>query len=497
MFRVLRLTAVAALCAGLPLQSQDRPLPTVPQSLGLDEAVDLASQYSPALRQTVNNRGPAAWGVRNAYASFLPMFTASGGVGYRGSGSQRFLTQEFVQQSSTIGSSYDLSLSWQLSGRTLSQPGLAKAQLNAADAAITGAMLNLRSSIVAQYLAVLQAQEQVALSEVQIRRNEENLRLARARYDVGQTTVLDVRRAEVARGVSQVALIQAQQAVTVEKLRLFQQMGVAAPDDPAVVTLSDTFPIVEPQWTLQGLLTSAETQNPDLNALRAQESAATWGERAAKSAWLPTLSFSAGWSGFTQQFTNADPLVAGQQLAAEDQVEQCEYINSDWINAGRPQVPCNLIYGFTPEREAAIRAQNSVFPFDFRSQPFFASLGVQLPIFTQFGRPLDVSQAAAQADDAREAVRARALQVRTDVSQAYYGLLTAHQTIEVREANRTAAQEALRLATERYRVGSGTFFELLDAQLAAQQAEADYITAVYDYHRARASLEAAVGRPLQ
>src|SRR5947208_2637568 len=57
--------------------------------------------------------------------------------------------------------------------------------------------------------------------------------------------------------------------------------------------------------------------------------------------------------------------------------------------------------------------------------------------------------------------------------------------------------QQLQLATERYRVGSGTFFELLDAQVAGLRAETDYINAVYDYHKALAALEAAVGRPLR
>ena len=83
------------------------------------------------------------------------------------------------------------------------------------------------------------------------------------------------------------------------------------------------------------------------------------------------------------------------------------------------------------------------------------------------------------------------------MSQAFYALQTAHESIRIQGTNRVAAQEQLRLATERYRVGSGTFFELLDAQLAAQQAEADYINAVYGYHQSIASLEAAVGRPLR
>jgi hypothetical protein len=51
--------------------------------------------------------------------------------------------------------------------------------------------------------------------------------------------------------------------------------------------------------------------------------------------------------------------------------------------------------------------------------------------------------------------------------------------------------------TERYRVGSGTFFELLDAQLAQINGEYEYVNAVYLYHKAVAALEAAVGRPLR
>jgi outer membrane protein len=110
---------------------------------------------------------------------------------------------------------------------------------------------------------------------------------------------------------------------------------------------------------------------------------------------------------------------------------------------------------------------------------------------------LQNAQASAQTEDAAEAVRARELLVRTAVSENYYALEAAYTAINIQESNRTAAQEALRLATERYRVGSGTFYELLDSQLAAQQAEADYVNAVYAYHRAIATLENAVGRPLR
>jgi outer membrane protein len=87
--------------------------------------------------------------------------------------------------------------------------------------------------------------------------------------------------------------------------------------------------------------------------------------------------------------------------------------------------------------------------------------------------------------------------VRTQVSQAYLTLRTAYRAIAIQDTNRTAAREQLQLATERYRVGSGTFFELLDAQVAQLSGEFEYVNAIYDYHKAVAALEAAVGHPLR
>jgi len=484
--------------------AQQRATPSVPQSLSLADAVDLAIRFSPSYRSTLNDRAPAAWGVRNAYADFLPSFNVSGGVGYSGPGSQTFAAQTFSQGSSTLSSNYSLGLSWQFSGSTLMQPGLRKAQLKAVDATTEGARINLRSGVTQQYLSVLQANAQVGLADVQMKRSDEFLRLAKARFDVGQATLLDVRRAEVERGQSEVGVLRAKNAVIVQKLRLFQQMGVPAPEDPTIVTLSDSFPIVEPTWALAPLLQEATNQNPDLLTLRAQESAARAGERSAKSAWLPSLSFTAGWSGFTQQYADEQYAVDRARAQAGAGFTACE-INRVMINdlnarlsAGfQPITSCSLLYGFDSADEVAVRAANNVFPWDFTKQPFSARFTVSLPLFDQFSRPLQVSEASARADDAAEAVRSRELLVRAEVTNAYYGLQTAYQSVKIWDGNRSAAQEQLRLATERYRVGSGTFFELVDAQLAAQRADSDYINSVYDYHKAIAALETAAGRPLR
>ena len=204
--------------------------PAMTAGLSLSDAIAVAREKNPAYRQAQNNRGPAAWGVRAAYSSLLiPSVSASGGMSYTGPGSQTFLAQSFSQSVSTVSSFYDLGLSWQLSGTTLSQPGLAKAQQRAADADIAGALNALVTGIKQQYLTVLQARAQAGLAQKTLQRNEEFLKLAQARYGVGQATLIDVRQAQVARGQAEVGLLRAQTLVNVEKLRLVLTNGLNHP----------------------------------------------------------------------------------------------------------------------------------------------------------------------------------------------------------------------------------------------------------------------------
>lgn len=469
----------------------------VPAALSLADAISLARQHNPAYRQVIHDRSPAAWGVRNAWSSlWLPTLTASGGVNYAGPGEQNFLTSSFSQSVSTLSSSYSFFLDWTLNGQTLSQPGLRKGQLNAADADVRGAETNLVTGVTQQYLTVLQARDNAEVARQQLQHDVEFLKLAQARYDVGRASILDVRQAQVARGQAEVTLLRARTGVDVEKLRLFQSIGVSAPVPIANVQLTDTFAVQTPTWQLNDLLTQAEQQNPALRALREREHAAGWGVKAATSSYAPSVSLSAGWSGFTQKLSNVNPTIASIRRSAQQDSLACAYENAAWLNAGQTPLNCAALTN-TTAAEQAFLDQNGRYPFNFTPQPFQARLTVTIPLWSNFQQPLQVSQAKAQQQDLQESVRARGLQVQTDVSSAFLTLQTDYQAIAIQDTSRAAAREQLQLATERYRVGSGTFFELLDAQVAALRAETDYINAVYDYHKALAALEAAVGRPLR
>ncbi len=486
--------------------AQDPDAPSVGATLSLEDALRIARSNNATFQQAANDEGPANWGVRDAYASFLPSFTLNGSMGYRGPGTQTFLTTTFRQSSATVSSTYSAQFNWQMNGQIWTAPGLERAQRDAVVADIGSAERNLEVQVTQQYLAVLQAQANLELQRRQVERNEENLRLAQGRFEVGQVTRMDVSQAQVAKGQSEVELLRLEQLVRIEQLRLFRLLGVDPPADIMAVELVDEFEVTEPDWDLQTLQSLMENRHPDLVALRKREAAAKWQARSARARFLPTLSINAGWAGFTQQFTDVDPLVQStlqsERNSAMAAMSECETQNQVFMRLTDP-LPTRDCSQFVftdsdaAELASAIRSNNDVFPFDFTPQPFQASLFISYPIFSGFDRAASISQAEAAREDADLAARDRELALRAEVAQRFYEVQRQYQTVEIQESNRTSAQDQLDLASERYRLGQGSFFELLEAQLLFQTAERDRVNAVYDYHRAVAQLEAAVGMPLR
>jgi outer membrane protein len=508
---MIRWSALLVLASAFPARApaQDSSLVSPARravSLSLAEALEQARANSPVYRQALNDASPARWGVRNAYGNLLPSLTASSDFGYTGSGQSNFGGGFTRPTSAFLTSGYSLGLEWQVSGRSLHAPRQQRALQRATDEEIGAAASALTAEISTQYLSTLQARAQVAVARQQVRRNEDFLALARARHRVGQATLLDVRQAEVTKGASDVALLRAVQAENEAKLELLRRMGIESPVEIGEILLSDSFPVTPPALQLDSLLALSERQNPLLRSLRAREHAAGLDVGAAKTDFLPSLSLRAGWSGFTQQFTNENLLLGQAFAGAQEQTAECQYNNAvrSGLSLGGQTANCDFDAGLVdgggelldPVAQQ-IRNQNSVFPFSYTGQPFGANLTISLPIFTGFSRSLRLSEARAQEEDAEEEVRARRLQVRTDVHSRYLALQTAFQAIGVQGASREAAQDQLRLAQDRYRLGAGTALEVSDAQTAVQRAEGDYVNAIYDYHKAIAALEAAVGRPLR
>jgi outer membrane protein len=124
------------------------------------------------------------------------------------------------------------------------------------------------------------------------------------------------------------------------------------------------------------------------------------------------------------------------------------------------------------------------------------SLGLRWNLFNGFQRELNIAQQVANEDLAEATASDAQRQVQAELITALAQLDAARQRIQITGISVAAATEDLRVQQERYRLGASTIVDLLTSQEALNQAEVDVVNARFDYLRAKAQLEALIGRNL-
>jgi outer membrane protein TolC len=118
------------------------------------------------------------------------------------------------------------------------------------------------------------------------------------------------------------------------------------------------------------------------------------------------------------------------------------------------------------------------------------------PIFNRFTRERNVATQESNVDLAEANAGDARRQIQASLTSQLAQLDAARLRIEITQINVRAAEEDLRVQQERYRLGAATIVELLTSQETLAQAEVDAVNARFDYLRAKAQIEALIGRPL-
>lgn len=488
--------ALLSALAALPASAQQAPTPG--PSLTLGEAVAVARENNPDMLARRNDTVAARAAVRQARAEFLPAASASTGVGYTAPGVQRFGSEVFGERPEYYSSNWNLSLQYQMSGAKLLQPDIARAQQSVTASRIAGYESGLESQVALQYITALQALEQAQQAQREVERTREHERLAEARFEVGAGTPLDVRRAQVERGRAEATLLQARNGYETELLRLGRLMGGVLPEGTQLTT---RFELFEPRWDADALVAAARESNPELLAARAGTGAAQLQVRAARSAYLPSLSAQVGLAGSVYSAGNIDPLVQQELGGMQRAYTSCLDNNVIRRSAGLAASNCALLNAEDPAIRDAVRSriadENPTFPFGYQRQPLQASVTVSLPLFDNLSRERRIEEARVAASDAELAVRAEEQRLEMEVRSGLLNARTAYRAAELQRQVAANAAEELRMSRERFRLGAATSLEVVDAQTRLAEAERAVIDAVYTYHKALASLEALVARPLR
>jgi outer membrane protein len=487
--------AVAAPLFSAQAQTIGRDTVLRSNTLTLEEAISVARRNNYLYLESLSQRQRADASVRSAYGQLLPQADASfTGLRQQG-GRQIFNGGSFGASSDVNQSQYRLGLSYRINSATLITPSVQRANRDAVEADISASGENLRTTVVQQYLTVLQAQARAELQDTLVSTARSQVVLAQARALVGSGTQLDISRAEVALGQQQVQQLQARNTIEIEKLRLFQDMGIQKAGD---VKLTTDFTIAPLSLSLDQLLETARKQNPTVLALRSREHVAALNVKREKGEYTPTLTLSTGLSGYTYAYT--DPNYPVAQARSQMDASRASCIRSEEVRAAvglsNGLAQCNALV-LTDATAATLRKQNSQFPFDFTTSPKSISATLSLPIFDGFAREQRVQEAQVSRSNLQNQVRATEIELTSGITGAYLSLNTAQQTVALQEQNSAKARLELKLMQDRYRAGQATFVDLSESQAAYERAESDRINAIYDYHNAFALLENAVGRPLR
>ncbi|MFC1574936.1 TolC family protein [Gemmatimonadota bacterium] len=479
---------------GAPGQEQ------VPGNLSLDEAIQIARRNNPLLQADLNNLEVSDWNIKAAYGALIPSASVSSRLSWQGSGEQQVgsITLSelgFGNQPSYYFSSYSAGLSYGLDGRVFLALPQARADREATLAQGQASQAQIVFVITQNYLDILRQEEALALARQELERARGNLRLAQGRLEVGSGTPLDTRQAEVAVGRARVSVLVSENAVRTAKFRLAQQMGLDPQDG---FRLSSTFELVDPEWGDDELIEIALEMNPSLRGLRAALETQEYSVKMARAAYFPSLSFSVGTSGFAREASDPGFLVGQAQLGSLGQIAQCEAMNELYRRLADPLPGSDCSrYLFTEAERKSIVNRNNAFPFDFTRQPPSAGVSISLPIFQGFQRQRNLETARIAQEDSRHQVRSSELALKADLASGLANLQTAHAAALIEDENQVWADEALRLAQERYRLGLATFLELVEAETVKASADRERLAAIFAYHDALASLESLVGTSLR
>ena len=133
---------------------------------------------------------------------------------------------------------------------------------------------------------------------------------------------------------------------------------------------------------------------------------------------------------------------------------------------------------------------------DDRNELWTAGISASWNIFDNGVTSAKVKSAEASLLQAQEKSKQQDDTIRLDVRTAYLNLKAAAKNIQTTATAVEQAKEDYKIAQVRYSAGVGTNLDVMDASEKLTSAQTNYYTALYDYNTSKASLDKAMGLPI-
>ena len=283
-------------------------------------------------------------------------------------------------------------------------------------------------------LAKVLAQREVRVESVS--RAEEQLSQSVAKYEIGTVAQIDIFRSQVNVDQSKIALIDHDLLISLAKKNLNLALGRAS---NVAFNIDTNFPLtVNYLFSETELIGKALRNSPDIKQQEELLVSSDLSIKIAKANRYPSLSYNVSYSR-----ANSDLEFLYTDLSSNFSVN------------GSINLSYNLFDGF--QTRANIRQAENTFIIN------------------------------------EETMESTVRTTESNVTNLFEQLTAYQKKIEINVSMVAAAEEDLRLANERYRVGSGTLYETIDAQVALTTARYSLLELQYNALIAESNLQAAVG----
>ncbi|HEX6251024.1 MAG TPA: TolC family protein [Gemmatimonadaceae bacterium] len=420
---------MVSLLAAVPLEAYAQAQPPAVPVVTLAEARSRAAAIAPAAVAARSELNAALWERRSATAQLItPNLTASTSYTRFSSPFFNFGTGTVTPNSTnaTLQASYTL-----FGARKFAELSRSRASVASAEAQEVAARFGTALETDRAFYAAVADRELVRVAADRLKRAQEQLAIARVRVTVGEAIASDSLQLMLEVNRARLAVLRADSALTVSRLRLGREIGLSGPVDAAA---PDTSAPPALPMSLEEAVAELRASGPVLQAARADERRTRAGLSVERNAYLPELSIIGTAGAYDARF----------------------------------------------------------FPSaTYRRQLAF---NVSLPIWSGGQRELTIARARALHDISAAQLADQERAATQVMSESYHGYETARAGVELAQIGVAAAAENYRVQRARYGGGSGTILDLLEAQVTLSESEVELIRSRQSARLALAQLEALLGR---
>jgi outer membrane protein len=284
--------------------------------------------------------------------------------------------------------------------------------------------------VTVSYMGVLLAREQLKVVNDTLKTARAHYNMVRSRFQSGLVVKSDLLRAEVRIAELEQERLQTQSQIEVARAALNAAMGVEIDRSFCLVTALERR--AEAPGTLEAWISRSLENRPDLQQMQFQKMMAEEELKKAKAAHLPGLYLSGSY-----------------EINSED--------------------------------------------FSETANNYTVGAVMRFNLFSGFGLQSKVNEVMAKLSQTQAMARQLELGIRVETRQGFFMAQSAYQRIEVAQAAVSQAEEGLRIVRNRYESGLFTIVNLLDAEVALQQARTNYFRSLHDFEVAMAQLNLAAG----